>query len=78
MASARRSKHDLKKGQTVKAKPAKLQPESEREKLTEAAHMFKADHDEAAFEKRLKKIAKEEKEEAKKPATKQRRGRARK
>jgi hypothetical protein len=45
---------------TAKAKPAKLQPNSERDELTEAAHMFEADHDEAAFEKRLKRIAKEE------------------
>jgi hypothetical protein len=38
-------------------KPAK--PKSkQRAKLIQAAHMVEADHDEAAFEKRLKKIAK--------------------
>jgi hypothetical protein len=42
----------------VKAKPAKARPKSEPEKLIEAEHMFEADHDKAAFEKRLKKIAK--------------------
>ena len=51
----------------MKAKSAKLRPESAREELTEAAHMFKADHDEAAFEKRLRKIAKAK---PKKPAKK--------
>jgi len=33
-------------------------PQSRRRKLITAAHMVEADHDEAAFEKRLKKIAK--------------------
>jgi hypothetical protein len=42
----------------VTAKPAKLQPKSQPEKFTEAAHMLEADHDEAAFEKRLKKLTK--------------------
>jgi len=32
---------------------------TQRAEYIEAAHMVKADHDEAAFEKRLKKIAKE-------------------
>lgn len=45
-------------GRIVKAKPAKLQPKSQPEKLVEAEHMFEADHDKVAFEKRLKKIAK--------------------
>jgi hypothetical protein len=31
---------------------------TQRQRLIEAAHMVEADHDEAAFEKRLKKIAK--------------------
>jgi len=41
-------------------------PQSQRRKLIAAAHMVEADHDEAAFEKRLRKIAKP------KPATKRR------
>jgi hypothetical protein len=45
-------------GEIVSAKPAKSQPKSQPEKLVEAEHMFEADHDKAAFEKRLKKIAK--------------------
>ncbi len=32
--------------------------EIQKEKFIEAAHMVEADHDEVAFEKRLKKIAK--------------------
>jgi hypothetical protein len=44
-------------------KPEQIQ----KEKFIEAAHMVEADHDEAAFEKRLKKIAKLAPEEAKKP-----------
>jgi hypothetical protein len=32
---------------------------SQSQKFVEAAHMVEADHDEAEFEKRLKKIAKE-------------------
>jgi hypothetical protein len=54
----------------VTAKPAKVKPRSEPEKLVEAAHMLKADHDEAAFEKRLKKIVKAEAGKAKAPARK--------
>jgi len=34
-------------------------PSVQRQELVEAEHMVEADHDEAAFEKRLKKIAKE-------------------
>jgi hypothetical protein len=44
----------------AKAKPAKWRPKSQPEKFAEAAHMLEADHDEAAFEKRLKKITKAE------------------
>ncbi len=43
----------------AKATPAKLQPQSQPEELTEAAHMFEADHDEPAFIKKLKKIERE-------------------
>lgn len=42
----------------MKAKPGKKRGQSQAEQLLEAAHMFKADHDEAAFENRLKKIVK--------------------
>jgi hypothetical protein len=44
----------------TKAKPVKLYSKSQPEKFTEAAQMLEADHDEAAFEKRLKKITKAE------------------
>lgn len=36
----------------------KPKPQSQRQKFIEAAHMVEADKDEAAFEQRLKKIAK--------------------
>lgn len=41
-----------------KAKPAKRRTSSQYASAVRAEHMFEADHDEAAFEKRLKKIAK--------------------
>jgi hypothetical protein len=49
----------------------KPKAETPRQKLIEAAHMVAADHDEVAFEKRLKKIARAKpKPKAKKPKRK--------
>jgi hypothetical protein len=43
----------------AKRKPTKPKSQAQQAKrFVEAAHMLEADHDEAAFEKRLKKIAK--------------------
>jgi hypothetical protein len=43
----------------------KSKSDSQRQKLVRAEHMFEADRDEAAFEKRLKKIAKQKPKRAK-------------
>ena len=55
-------------------KPSKAAKTTKRQRAEylEAAHMVKADHDEAAFEKRLKKIAKEKPKAKKKGKAKKR------
>lgn len=50
------------------AKRSKRPAVSQPQKFMEAAHMFEADHDEATFEKRLKKIAKAKPNKPKKAA----------